>query len=144
MTETGMLVSQKLHGPRASGFVGFPLEGVNIKVLDEHDNTISTEILAKDPALSGTMVVQGENVFSRYWGREESPLREDGYFDTGDVVSYSDVHGYAILGRQSVDIIKSGGYKISALEGKHLENTRASLSLSLSLSLTFRDSGMGS
>lgn len=40
-----------------------------------------------------------------------------GYFKTGDVVRYDGcADSYAILGRASADIIKSGGYKLSALE----------------------------
>ncbi len=40
----------------------------------------------------------------------------DGWFKTGDMAILSQEGYYRILGRSSVDIIKSGGYKISALE----------------------------
>lgn len=40
----------------------------------------------------------------------------DRRFKTGDIAQKDDTRGYRILGRKSVDIIKSGGYKISALE----------------------------
>jgi malonyl-CoA/methylmalonyl-CoA synthetase len=61
--------------------------------------------------------VRGPTVFQEYWRRpdvtEESFV--DGWFKTGDVAILEDGY-YRILGRQSVDIIKSGGYKLSALE----------------------------
>ena len=61
--------------------------------------------------------VRGDGVFVEYWGRPsetESAFRE-GWFRTGDV-AVVDRGSYRILGRQSVDIIKTGGYKVSALE----------------------------
>ena len=39
----------------------------------------------------------------------------DGWFLTGDIAVLED-GAYRILGRASIDIIKSGGYKLSALE----------------------------
>jgi malonyl-CoA/methylmalonyl-CoA synthetase len=39
----------------------------------------------------------------------------EGYFKTGDIVRSEGDH-YFILGRASIDIIKSGGYKLSALD----------------------------
>ena len=40
---------------------------------------------------------------------------KDGWFLTGDIAIIEDGY-YRLLGRDSIDIIKSGGYKISALE----------------------------
>jgi malonyl-CoA/methylmalonyl-CoA synthetase len=40
---------------------------------------------------------------------------DDGWFRTGDI-AFCENGYYRIMGRQSVDIIKSGGYKLSALE----------------------------
>jgi len=41
---------------------------------------------------------------------------EDGWFKTGDCVVRTEAGEYKILGRLSQDIIKKGGYKLSALE----------------------------
>jgi len=69
-------------------------------------------------AVTGDLLVYGANVFSRYWERPEATAKDftsDGWFRTGDVVTTNG--GYIkILGRASADIIKSGGYKISALQ----------------------------
>jgi len=67
--------------------------------------------------------VKGPAVFKEYWNKPEATkeaFTTDGYFKTGDIVStIKDEDGsliYKIEGRESVDIIKSSGYKISALD----------------------------
>ncbi|KAK6339778.1 hypothetical protein TWF718_009172 [Orbilia javanica] len=69
--------------------------------------------------ISGEIQIRGPNVFKEYWENPSATSKEftdDGYFKTGDI-AYRDQHGaYFIQGRNSVDIIKSGGYKVSALE----------------------------
>ena len=66
----------------------------------------------------GEIRVKGEGVFLEYWGkpRETESAFCDGWFKTGDIAFLERGGSYRILGRESVDIIKSGGYKISALE----------------------------
>ena len=57
-------------------------------------------------------------MFSKYLYDPEATARahdEDGYFRTGDVARREGPY-YFIVGRASLDIIKSGGYKISALD----------------------------
>lgn len=112
MTEIGMALSNPYDGPRVPGHVGYPLPGVQVRLADEEDNVIpGTEI--------GEIQVKGANVFSEYWQKPESTAEsftKDGFFKTGDIATMGELGGYRILGRNSVDIIKSGGYKISALE----------------------------
>jgi len=66
----------------------------------------------------GEIVVKGKNVFQQYWQKPEATqdtFTNDGWFKTGDIAVVENGY-YRIMGRNSVDIIKSGGYKISALE----------------------------
>jgi len=49
-------------------------------------------------------------------GRLRAGRWEDRWFKTGDTVAHDDAGYLRILGRTSVDILKSGGYKLSALE----------------------------
>ena len=66
----------------------------------------------------GELYVRGPAVFDRYYGRPdatECAFALGGWFRTGDIARRS-ADGYAILGRASVDVMKSSGYKISALE----------------------------
>ena len=65
----------------------------------------------------GEIQVRGPAVFSEYWDKPDVTRESfvDGWFRTGDMAVLEDGY-YRIMGRLSVDIIKSGGYKLSALE----------------------------
>ena len=70
-----------------------------------------------EEGVPGEISVRGETVFSEYWRRKKITREsfQDGWFKTGDV-AIVEAGYYRILGRSSVDIIKTGGYKLSALE----------------------------
>ena len=110
MTEIGMCLSNPLHGKRFPGFVGTPLPGAEAMLTDETGAPVG-------PGTPGEIVVRGRTVFLEYWKRpaETRKAFRDGWFLTGDV-AVQENGIYRILGRSSVDIIKTGGYKVSALE----------------------------
>jgi malonyl-CoA/methylmalonyl-CoA synthetase len=111
MTEIGMGISNPYSDERRAGFVGQALPGVKIALFDEQNELINEE------AVAGEIRVQGDNVFLEYWNNEKATTEsfKDGWFCTGDVAVLENGY-YRIMGRSSVDIIKSGGYKLSALE----------------------------
>jgi malonyl-CoA/methylmalonyl-CoA synthetase len=111
MTEIGMGISNPYNGERRAGCVGQALPGVEVQLFDEYDSPITEE------ALAGEIRIKGENVFLEYWDNPKATAEsfKDGWFCTGDVAVWEDGF-YRIMGRSSVDIIKSGGYKLSALE----------------------------
>jgi malonyl-CoA/methylmalonyl-CoA synthetase len=110
MTEIGMAISNPLVGERQPGRVGRPLPGVEVRLVDENGRDAA-------PGTPGEIEVRGDTVFLEYWRRADATREafRDGWFRTGDV-AVVDEGSYRILGRQSVDIIKTGGYKVSALE----------------------------
>ncbi len=110
MTEIGMALSNPLHGERRSGFVGNPLPHVQVRLWAE-----SGEVT--EPDVPGEIQVKGPGVFLEYWQNPEATAKAfyDGWFCTGDL-AVVERGAYRILGRMSVDIIKTGGYKVSALE----------------------------
>lgn len=112
MTEIGMALSNPLHGERKPGHVGKPLPFVAVKIVDEKGLEI------QDNNVPGELSVRGETVFKKYWNKPEETAKSfvEGWFKTGDIAERDDHDYYKILGRNSSDIIKSGGYKISALE----------------------------
>jgi malonyl-CoA/methylmalonyl-CoA synthetase len=111
MTEIGMAISNLYHGERRPGAVGAPLPGVEVRLKAENGPIITAE---DEP---GEIQVRGPTVFQAYWNRPEATAEtfEDGWFRTGDM-AVLELGYYRIMGRLSVDIIKSGGYKLSALE----------------------------
>lgn len=113
MTEIGMALSNPYEGPRVPGRVGMPLPGVEVRLVDDDDAIIEV------PNVPGEIHVRGPGVFRGYWRLPEitaESFTEDGWFKTGDIAERDETGSYRILGRRSQDIIKSGGYKISALE----------------------------
>ena len=110
MTEIGMALSNPLHGERRPGHVGTPLPDVQIRLVDENGHELNS-------SAPGEIEVRGPGVFHEYWNKPEATAEafHDGWFRTGDIAVVED-GAYRILGRNSVDIIKTGGYKVSALE----------------------------
>jgi malonyl-CoA/methylmalonyl-CoA synthetase len=110
MTEIGMALSNPLRGERVPGSVGTPLPGVEVRLVQS----------SGDPVLPGTpgeIEVRGPAVFAEYWGKPDATREafRDGWFRTGDT-AVVDNGIYRILGRTSIDILKTGGHKVSALE----------------------------
>ena len=110
MTEVGIALSNPLDGERRPGSVGMPLPGVEVRVVDEQGTPV-------EAGGTGEVEVRGDTVFQEYWRRVEATREafRAGWFRTGDVARIDDGY-YRLLGRSSVDIIKTGGYKVSALE----------------------------
>jgi acyl-CoA synthetase (AMP-forming)/AMP-acid ligase II len=145
MTEIGMALSCGLDpSTRVDGSVGFPLPGVEIRLVDPDTNTT---IPANDYTHSGEIQLRGPTIFKEYFRNPEATAKEflidesgDGkgkWFKTGDIAirhpplpaspslstpstalpqKWAQGPTYQILGRQSSDIIKTGGEKVSALE----------------------------
>lgn len=123
MTEIGMAISNPLNGERRAGYVGLPLPGVGVRLVDDKGNALGDN----EP---GEIQIKGPNVFKEYWMNPNATAKEfteDGWFKTGDVAIFENGY-YRIMGRTSVDIIKSGGYKISALEIEEVLRTHESIS----------------
>jgi malonyl-CoA/methylmalonyl-CoA synthetase len=110
MTEIGMALSNPLHGKRMPGSVGTPLPGVELRLVDEQGKPVA-------PGTPGEIEVRGPSVFAEYWGKPGATRGafRDGWFCTGDT-AVVDSGVYRILGRTSLEILKTGGHKVSALE----------------------------
>lgn len=112
MTEIGMALSNPYQGERRPGAVGIPLPRVQVRLQAENGEIVSSE------GTHGEIQVRGPSVFLEYWNRAkvmDDSFLDGGWFRTGDIAVVERGY-YRILGRKSVDIIKSGGYKLSALE----------------------------
>ncbi|XP_045843964.1 malonate--CoA ligase ACSF3, mitochondrial isoform X1 [Meles meles] len=135
MTEIGMALSNPLTAARVPGSVGTPLPAVEVRIVSENPrkegrpyvlhaegNERETQVTPGFKEKEGQLLVRGPSVFREYWDKPEETRRAftwDGWFKTGDTAVFKD-GAYWIRGRTSVDIIKSGGYKVSALEVERL------------------------
>ncbi|OAL30024.1 hypothetical protein AYO22_01930 [Fonsecaea multimorphosa] len=91
------------HKALPKGCVGLPVPGVELKLSEGNEG----ELLVKSPYM-----------FAKYLYDAEATKQahdDQGWFKTGDIAR-RDGDFYTIVGRASVDIIKSGGYKISAID----------------------------
>jgi len=121
MTELGMALGNTLDR-RVPGHVGWPFPGVEVRIVNE-------DIVDVPAGDVGELLVRGTQVFNRYLNRPDATAESfvDGWFRTGDVAQQMP-DGYRLLGRASVDIIKSGGEKVSALEIEEVFRTHPAIS----------------
>ncbi|PLL11800.1 malonyl-CoA synthase [Tabrizicola sp. TH137] len=106
MTETNMNTSNPYEGERRAGTVGFPLTGVELRILAEGREVGSEEV--------GMIEVRGPNVFAGYWQMPEKTreeLRADGWFITGDL-GKRDADGYVHIVGRAKDLVITGGYNV--------------------------------
>ena len=93
---------------------GHPPFTVEVRITDD-----AGKDLPWDGRTFGRLKVRGPAVSKAYYGRDESILDEQGYFDTGDVATI-DPHGTMHITDRSKDVIKSGGEWISSIELENL------------------------
>jgi fatty acid CoA ligase FadD36 len=114
MSETMITLSTRAEGERRPGWVGTPVRGVRTRIRDE-----SGAPVPHDGESIGGLEVSGPMLFDGYLNRPEATAQswtEDGWFRTGDVAAIDADGFHRIVGRESVDLIKSGGYRVGAGE----------------------------
>jgi malonyl-CoA/methylmalonyl-CoA synthetase len=111
MTEIGVGLSNPIDGERRPGTCGKPLPGMQIRIVSEDRRDAA-------PGDPGEIWIRGPSVFKGYDGAEQVTREAfcEGWFRSGDTATWTDDGYVKILGRASIDILKSGGYKLSALE----------------------------
>ena len=111
LTETGRLTSLDLEDSvRKAGSVGKEVFHVNLRIVDDQGRDIHTA----DP---GEILVQGPNVFSRYWNNDAATQAafKDGWFCTGDM-GRRDEEGFLHIVGRKVEMIISSGENIYPVE----------------------------
>jgi malonyl-CoA/methylmalonyl-CoA synthetase len=105
----------RADGERRAGYVGIPLAGVEIKLVDDARNPVPS---AGEDGF-GEVAVRGPNVFLGYLNKPEATtaVRDaDGFFYTGDLGALAPDGYLRIVGRKATDLIKTGGFKVGAGE----------------------------
>ncbi|KAF5298702.1 hypothetical protein FQA39_LY11712 [Lamprigera yunnana] len=137
MSEIGMCLSQEYDSERVPGYVGVPLKGNSIRIAtkmkdgsyktilecsnDNNNITLKTDtVVTTDTSIVGELLVKSNCIFKEYYNKPELTKAEftnDNWFKTGDTCKYSvKMKLFKLLGRTNIDIIKTGGYKVSALQ----------------------------
>jgi malonyl-CoA/methylmalonyl-CoA synthetase len=115
LTETLINCGVPASSPPMPGYVGPPLPGVELKLVDDRRN----ELDAYDDETVGEIAVRSDAVFRGYLNRDDATaevLDPDGWFFTGDLATRRHDGAIRILGRRSIDLIKTGGYRVGAGE----------------------------
>ena len=113
-TESLITVSTRVDGERRPGWVGLPLHGVQTKLVADDGGPVP-----HDGATIGRLAVRGPTLFNGYLNRPDATAEAfdaDGWYRTGDVAVIDGDGMHRIVGRESVDLIKSGGFRVGAGE----------------------------
>ncbi|MFW6063221.1 MAG: AMP-binding protein [Chloroflexota bacterium] len=108
MTETGMNLSNPLHGERRVGSVGLPLPGVQARIVDPETGDVLPD------GEVGEVQIRGPHVCKGYWRQPQKTAEaftDDGWLKTGDL-GLREPDGYYTLKGRSKDLIISGGYNV--------------------------------
>jgi malonyl-CoA/methylmalonyl-CoA synthetase len=102
-----MNTSNPLHGERRAGTVGFPLPGVELRIVDPDNQPVETGEV-------GDIQVRGANVFTGYWNLPQKTAEDftaDGFFVTGDK-GRIDRDGYVSIVGRAKDMVITGGLNV--------------------------------
>ena len=118
LSETLMNCAVDTAGPARPGYVGPPLPGVELRLVDDQRTPLAT---SDDATISeiGEIAVRGPHLFSEYLNNPAATaaVRDaEGWFYTGDLATRHPDGSIRIVGRRATDLIKSGGFKIGAGE----------------------------
>ncbi len=113
-TESLITLSTRADGERRPGWVGLPLTGIETRLVDEDGGPVP-----HDAETIGRLQVRGPTLFEGYLNRPDATAEAfdaDGWYRTGDAAVIDGDGMHRIVGRESVDLIKSGGYRVGAGE----------------------------
>jgi long-chain acyl-CoA synthetase len=91
---------------RKAGSIGTPIEGVEMKVVDEDGNEV-------EQGEVGEIVIRGHNIMKGYWQRPDATeeAMRGGWFHSGDMAK-TDEDGYFYIVDRKKDLIIRGGYNV--------------------------------
>ena len=114
MTETLMTLGNPYDGERRAGTVGFPLLGVETRIVADDGQDVPAGAV-------GELMVKAPTLCAGYWNQPELTARAfvDGWFHTGDLAMRTEEGYYTLCGRRS-DLIISGGFNVYPREVEEL------------------------
>jgi len=115
LTETLINCAVRASGDATPGYVGPPLEGIELRLVDDAGVVLTDS----DDATIGEVAVRGPNVFLGYLNLPDATravVDAEGFFHTGDLATRRPDGSIRIVGRRATDLIKTGGFKVGAGE----------------------------
>jgi fatty acid CoA ligase FadD36 len=113
-TESLITLSTRAAGERRPGWVGLPLRDVTTRLVDD-----GGAAAARDGETIARLEIRGPTLFDGYLGRPDATaaaFSDDGWYRTGDIAAIDADGMHRIVGRESTDLIKSGGFRVGAGE----------------------------
>ncbi len=106
MTEGHVITSLPLDGPWPQGSVGLPLEGIELRVVNDDGTPAGA-------GQAGSVQLRGPNLFRQYWRRPDATREAfaSGWFDTGDLGERDDLGFLTLVGRKN-DLIITNGFNV--------------------------------
>ena len=111
---------------------GRPPFGVDLRITDQENGT---NTLARDGHTTGNLQIKGHWIIDEYFGKNQSALTADGWFDTGDIASLNE-DGFLFLSDRAKDLIKSGGEWISSVELENIAMGHPEISMAAVIAAT--------
>lgn len=105
LSETSPVLTFQISGKERMGYIGVPIPGTDIKIMDDEGNELPH-------GTAGELCARGPQVFSGYWQKDNSSVfHPGGWFKTGDI-AVMDEDGYIKIVDRKKDMIIVSGFKV--------------------------------
>jgi long-chain acyl-CoA synthetase len=123
LSETSPVATFNKHDASRPGSVGFPVWGVEVRIVDENGNDVK-------PGEHGEIIIRGHNIMKGYYKKPEATAAaiKNGWFYSGDVGRH-DEEGYLYIADRVKDMIIRGGFNIYPRELEEVLMTHEAVSL---------------
>lgn len=123
LSETSPIATFNKHDASRAGSVGFPVWGVEVRIVDENGNDVAEGEL-------GEIIIRGHNIMKGYYQRPEATAAaiKNGWFYSGDV-GRRDAEGYLYIADRVKDMILRGGFNVYPRELEEVLMTHEAVSL---------------
>ncbi|HON88623.1 MAG TPA: long-chain fatty acid--CoA ligase [Spirochaetia bacterium] len=120
LTETAPVVTLRSHRRPVIGTVGAPLDGTEVKIVDEHGKTLGH-------GKKGVVLIRGPQVMQGYYKKPDltkKVIDDDGWFNSGDIGMLTKNNELKLTGRAKDTIVLRGGENVEPvpLENKLKES----------------------
>jgi long-chain acyl-CoA synthetase len=123
LSETSPVAVFNKHDSSRAGSVGFPVWGVEVRIVDENGNDVAKGEL-------GEIAIRGHNIMKGYYKKPEATASaiRNGWFHTGDIGRH-DAEGYLFIADRVKDMIIRGGFNVYPRELEEVLMTHEAVSL---------------